>query len=137
MARRGPEVVERDVVEAVHERLVDDAAATDDPGAQDADRRVGRQLHPAAPVELAVAVELVARVGVAVHVLASLEEQDPQASLAEVARHDPAARAGPDDDRVVPAGALGRLRSGQVCSGHDGVPLLDDKSMRTRRIQSL
>ena len=34
-------------------------------------------------------------------------------------------------------GALGGLRSGQVGSGHDGVPLLDDKSMRTRRIQSL
>ena len=43
-------------------------------------------------------------------VTVTCQEQDPQASHAEVARHDPAARAGPDDDRVVPAGALGRLR---------------------------
>ena len=34
---------------------------------------------------------------------------DIDARLAEVARHDPAARAGADDDRVVAAGALGVL----------------------------
>src|SRR4029434_4717615 len=72
-ARLVPPRVAGDIVEAIEQRLVHDRSPADDLRAEEADRRVGIELDPAAPVEERVAVDLLPRVGVAGEGAAGLE----------------------------------------------------------------
>src|SRR5699024_7522662 len=98
---------EGDVVEPVHEGLVDDGAAADGLGAEQAEAGVDGQFHAAAPEELGAGVDLGAWVGVPVVALAGFQAEDGEPCGGEFAGDVQPGGAGADDDDVV--GFLRRL----------------------------